>query len=241
MNTKTLCILANSVKFNGYCVAGIEIEKNEIDQWQSTGRWIRPIGHSNNGSISLKESYLHNQRRIPKLFDIIEIPLKAPAYVDGQPENWLIAPNVEWKHLGQINPLKHINTFLEYPDHLWLQENEKYDRVTPQWVVTRQMPSLYLIKPEDMTIYVDGANYGDEQRRSRRANFRYQNKQYDLAMTDPFASKKHFPDFKTRKTGINNGVSLNCAAICVSLAPAWQGELASQPYHYKLVAAIIEI
>ena len=59
-------------------------------------------------------------------------------------------------------------------------------------------------------------------------------------MTDPVASAKHFPDYSTRESGVHAGVSLGCAAICVSLAPAWKGDLASHAYHYKLVAGLIE-
>lgn len=59
-------------------------------------------------------------------------------------------------------------------------------------------------------------------------------------MTDPVASSKHFPDYRTRQAGEHAGVDLDCAAICVSLAPAWKGEFTTQAYHFKLVAGIIE-
>jgi hypothetical protein len=240
MKTKTLCILANSVKNQQSCVAGIEIEKNSDGQWQNTGSWVRPISHRQNGAISDSESYLRNQKKKPELFDIVEIPLLKPAHVEGQPEDWLIDPSADWQYHGHFDPQKSVNAFLEEPDHLWLQQNGKRDRVTPEWVAEHELPSLYLIAPEQMKIYVHVADYGTGPRRSRRASFRYKGVDYDWGMTDPAASTKHFPDYGTRESGLHNGVLLDCAAICVSLAPAWKGDLASQAYHYKLIAGIIE-
>lgn len=238
LKTKILCILANSVKNRQSCVAGIEIKKNSEGRWQNTGRWVRPISHRSKGAISDLESYLHNENKKPELFDIVEIPLQEPAHVDGQPEDWLIEPAGKWRYHGRFDPQKSVNDFLEAPDHLWLQQNEKQDRVTPDWVAQHELPSLYLIAPEWIKIYVD--DWRNRPNRSRRARFRYKGINYDWAMTDPVASAKHFPDYQTREPGPHKGKLLDCAAICVSLGLVWKGDLASQAYHYKLVAGIIE-
>lgn len=240
MKTKTLCILANSVKNQQSCVAGLEIEKNSEGRWQNAGRWIRPISHRPNGAISDSESYLRPQNKKPELFDIVAIPLSKPAHVEGQPEDWLIEPSAKWHYLGHFDPQKSVRSFLESPRDLWLQQNERRDRVTPEWVAHHDLPSLYLIEPEHLKIYVQEVDYGNGPKRSRRAAFRYGGVDYDWGMTDPVASNKHFPDYRTRQAGIHTGVALDCAAICVSLAPAWKGDLASQAYHYELVAGIIE-
>lgn len=240
MEKKTLCILANSVKNQQSCVAGMEIVKNPEGRWQNTGKWVRPISHRGNGAISDSEFFLRNKKKNPELFDIVEIALQEPVHVEGQPEDWLIEPSANWQYLGHFDPQKSVNVFLERPNDLWLQQNERRDRVTPDWVSQHQLPSLYLIEPEEMKIYIQVNDYGNGPKRSRRASFRYRGVDYDWGMTDPVASTKHFPDYVTRESGLHNGVSLNCAAICVSLAPAWKGDLASQAYHYKLVAGIIE-
>lgn len=221
-------------------MAGIEIKKNSEGRWQNTGRWVRPISHRSDGAISDLESYLHKEKKKPELFDIVEIPLQEPAHVDGQPEDWLIEPAEKWRYYGRFDPQKSVNDFLEAPDHLWLQHNEKRDRVTPDWVAKHELPSLYLLVPEWIKIYVRVDDYGNGPNRSRRASFRYKGIDYDWAMTDPVASTKHFPDYHTREPGRQNFILLDCVAMCVSLAPAWKGDLATQPYHYKLVAAIIE-
>lgn len=70
--------------------------------------------------------------------------------------------------------------------------------------------------------------------------FNYGGIVYDLGMTDPIISRKYFSDFSEHQAGLHAGITLDCAAICVSLAPAWKGELAMQAYHFKLVAGVIE-
>jgi len=235
-----LCILANSVKNTQSCIAGIEMEKDLDGRWRSTGRWVRPISHRPNGAISDKESFLQNRNRRPELFDIVEIPLSGPAQVEGQPEDWLIEEGADWLCLGHIDPRESTGALIEQPKDLWLQKGVKRDRVTPEWVAGHKLPSLYLIQPEQVRVYIQETFYGSDSKRSRRVALRYNDVDYDFAMTDPVASAKYFPDYRTRLAGLNVGISLDCAAVCVSLAPAWKGGLASQAYHYKLVAGIIE-
>jgi len=183
---------------------------------------------------------MKNKNRFPQLFDIIEIPLSAPAHVEGQPEDWLIEERADWLYLGHVDSQESVNALIERPNDLWLQQGMKRDRVTPEWVAQHDLPSLYLIEPEVLKIYVQESDYGNGPERSLRAAFRYGGVDYHWGMTDPVASNKHFPDYATRQAGIHAGVSVDCAAICVSLAPAWKGDLAPQAYHYKLVAGIIE-
>lgn len=241
MNSKTLCILANSVKNQQSCVAGVEVSRIAEDRWQHTQRWIRPISHRANGAISYQESYLHSKGRGPDLFDIVEIPLQRPAVVEGQPEDWLIEPSSPWKHHGQLNPSDSVGALLEEPQDLWMQQTERNDRVTPEWIAEHDLPSLYLVRPDQLRIYIQERDFGDGLKRSRRASFSYRDKQYDFGMTDPAASSKHFPDYQTRQGGLSAGIDLNCMAICVSLAPKWKGTHAQQEYHFKLVASVVEI
>ena len=240
MTKKTLCILANSVKNRQSCIAGIEVKKNQDGRWQNTERWVRPISHRANGAISNAESFLLKPNRHPELFDIIEIPLQKEAHVAGQPEDWLIEPTANWQYLGRFHPKNSVNDFIEAPNDLWNQDGEKKDRVTPNWIAKHSSQSLYFIKPERFKIYVEIRDFGHGATRRRRASFVYKSVNYDFSFTDPVASSTHLPDYETREPGLQNGVSLDCLAICVSLAPAWKGGIASQEYHYKLVAGIIE-
>lgn len=213
METKTLCVLANSVKNQQSCVAGIEVVKNAGGEWQNTGRWIRPISHRPNGAISDSESYLQNKGRKPQLFDIVEVHLQAPADVEGQPEDWLIEPTRSWQHLGSFNPQKSITVFLEKPDNLWLQQNERHDRATPEWVAEQKLPSLYLVRPNRIKIYVQETDYGNDPKRSRRAAFHYRGVDYDFGMTDPMVSQRYFRDYQTRQAGLHAGIDIDCAGI----------------------------
>lgn len=240
MTNKTLCILANSVKNRQSCIAGIEVRKNQDGRWQNIGRWIRPISDRANGAISSTESFLLKPNRCPKLFDIVEIPLLKQAHVAGQPEDWLIEPNTNWQYLGSFHPKNSVNDFIEAPNDLWKQDGEKIDRVTPNWVAKHNLQSLYFIKPKRLKIYAEIRDFGLGPTRRRRASFVYKSVNYDFSLTDPVASSKHLPKFATLAPGLQKVVSLDCLAICVSLAPAWKGANASKECHYKLVAGIIE-
>jgi hypothetical protein len=237
---KTICVLANSVKNHQSCIAGIEILKTGDMRWRKTGQWIRPISHRSNGAISDAESYLGDKDRNPNLFDIVEIPLEQQAHVEGHPEDWLIARRESWRYVGHFNPNK-ISHFLETPDDLWLEKNEKRDRVTGDFLVKHSLPSLYLVKPERLKLYVSEADFGDGPKRKRRACFRYGGVDYDMAMTDRTVNAKYFIDYNTRPAGLASGISLQTAGICVSLTPSWKAEHLERGYHYKLVAAIIEL
>ena len=240
MTTKTLCILANSVKRGESCIAGLEIAQRPDKFWQNTGRWIRPVSHRDGGAISGSESYLHPPGKTPELFDIVTVPLQQPASVQGQPEDWWIEPSATWQYQGKFDPQESVRDFLEDPKDLWCQPNQPQDRVTPDWWAGQRLPSLYLIEPERMELYVHLQDYGSGPQRRSRARFRYRGVDHDWSMTDPVASRNHLPDFSSRGIGPDHGVALPCLAVCVSLAPAWKADHASRPYHFKLVAGVIE-
>ena len=77
--------LANSYKYNGRCIAGL----NEA------GRWVRPVS-------SGKKRAIDKETRI--ILDSLEIPLHAHGPSDGcQPENKLLKAG-QWKKVGIAKP-----------------------------------------------------------------------------------------------------------------------------------------
>ena len=60
MTTKSICILANSIKFSGRCIAGMEVQQSENGKWRLLKNWIRPLSHRGGGEIKLSESRLDN-------------------------------------------------------------------------------------------------------------------------------------------------------------------------------------
>ncbi len=78
---KAIVCLANSRKYNAYCVAGVEQDSRE---------WIRPLGTGAHGAVTLAEQTLDDGSQ-PELLDVIEVALRAPTPDPAQPENWDLA------------------------------------------------------------------------------------------------------------------------------------------------------
>jgi hypothetical protein len=120
---------------------------------------------------------------------------------------------------------------VDHPDTLWANGDSTYiglnDRMTVE-VAATQKDSLFLIKPESLTISVqtEGAAFGNPRRRVR-AMFKYKSGNYILAVTDPTIEREYLAKQ-------NGDYKLDDAYLCVSL-----GEAHTDGHCYKLVAAII--
>jgi len=227
---KTICILANSIKHSDRCIAGVEVEELSDGNWNLSNKWIRPVGNRENHAVNISESLLSNKLQ-PSVLDVVDIHILKPADVAGQPEDWLIAPNCTWNYRGTL-PREELTKAIESPDNLWLEYPHNPfspDRVSPEFVKKHNLPSLYLIKANDLQIVIEERQC----EKKRRAKFTYRGISYNLALTDPEVQTKFFPNFPRVPTGtIANGPAPD-SMLCVSLAPEWNGK------HYKLIAAVI--
>lgn len=89
---KTVVCLANSKKFQSFCVAGVEPDTSE---------WVRPIGSGLGGAVTAAEQTFANGTR-PELLDVIEVPLSRAAPEPGQPENWVLAQG-PWQRIDHLS------------------------------------------------------------------------------------------------------------------------------------------
>ena len=80
---KRIVCLANSRKLGGRCIAGKEWHDNR------PGGWIRPVSDRSSKELSTHECR-YEDRREPRLLDIIDISLLSQAVEGHQSENWLI-------------------------------------------------------------------------------------------------------------------------------------------------------
>jgi hypothetical protein len=226
---KTICILANSFKHCGRCVAGIEA-KWMRSSWELSENWIRPLSHRPEGEINFKESLL-NTKKQPSVLDIVDIELSKPADVAGQPENWLINPNSTWVYRGTM-PREVLLKSIETPSDLWLEypNNPLYPaRVSTEFIKKHKSPSLYLIKAKHLQLCIEE----HQGKKKMRAKFYYRSMMYNLALTDPRMQSRFFPYFPNNPVEtIDNGPAPN-SMLCISLAPEWNKK------HHKLVAAVI--
>jgi hypothetical protein len=216
MESKVIVILAKSVKHNpGRCIAGMD--------YPSGTKWIRPIGDIGEGQLYPSQTTLDDGTQ-PSLLDIVEVPVAEKDDAPLQPENWLVANGATWKRHAD-GKLSHdlLLSMVEEPDHLWLQPDIKTDRVSHAYLQGHPpSQSLYLIRIRKARMSKDGS--------SARLYFSHHGTHYALKVTDPNAAI------------ILNGslvAEIDYAIICVSLAPKFFNEFASEDQHFKLVASIM--
>jgi len=80
-----LC-LANSKKEGGKCIAGLDL---------ASGEWVRPVSSLSHGVLYSSDCALEGGA-LPKVLDVVSVPVFEPEPQPHQPENWLIAPK-QWK------------------------------------------------------------------------------------------------------------------------------------------------
>lgn len=203
MPIKTVVILANSIKHRQHCIAGKCI---------ATGEWIRPVGDLNGSELSHEQAKYQNPygKYTVKLKQKIIMDLDAPAPLLHQPENHLRGA-ATWTQNYSIQDAQLVN-YLDTPISLWgADDHVSYSTIQRGALVIDQ--SLYLIQTEALTLY---KNKFDK----RRADFTYNGKKYDLAVTDP-----KFDEL------LAAGLPLG-GIVCISLGEVYEGNC------YKLVASI---
>jgi hypothetical protein len=221
--TKIIVCLANSRKNSGRCIAGKEIEG------KTPGSWIRPVSARPSAEVS-EEERRYEDGKDPRLLDIIEVPMLAPAPVLQQSENHVLDAGYYWVKKGELG-FDQLAKMVDQPGTLWANGDSTYnglnDRMTVE-VAAKQKESLLLIKPESLTINVqtEGAAFGNPRRRVR-ATFKYNGVNYILAVTDPAIEREYLGK-------ANGDYKVGNAFLCVSL-----GEAHTDGHCYKLVAAII--
>ena len=208
--------LANSVRPGGYCFAGIDLD---------TGEWVRPV--STRADMAITRSMMSTGGEIPRLLDIVDIPLAGPSPDDGcQPENRLFSPGT-WRRIGRLTP----GDVLAYcEDDAIILHNDR-DRVPPgyfQTIPRDEWKSLQLIRNTRVQFEPDHLNP-----RKWRASFEDgSGRPLALKVTDPLA------DSIARKYEDTDGDCL----LTISLGGPWQPRNESLPMMcYKLVAGVIEV
>ncbi|MFO1500940.1 MAG: hypothetical protein U1G07_21550 [Verrucomicrobiota bacterium] len=240
MISKTIVVLANSVKRSDRCLAGKEWVRSG-EGWLG-GNWIRPVTSTTGGAVSEYQMY-QALGHAPKPLEILEIPLEGPAPLPYQPENWLlprpIQPN-SWKSIGQL-PFAELGMLIDTPRGLW-NDGSGWRRVKAGYPEAMTQPaSLYLIRPERISsIRVWSENNPFEQqrpvKRHRVATIHYASVPHDLDIDDLEFAARYFPVFpKVSDPSIHVALSKPSeTVICVSLTGPYYG------HHYKIAAAFFE-
>lgn len=240
MTTKTIVVLAVSKKPGGRCLAGKELV-GKGNAWE-IGPWIRPVTTENSGAVP-EAQMAFALGHVPRLMEIIEIPLAKPAPLPDQPENWLIQMPVEpvsWKPHGFF-AWKDIRLLADKPDGLW---NDQMDarRVRASYVRTMKKPaSLYLIKPErilDIKVWTATSQFEPTGlKRRRRAVLCYGGVTHEFAIDDTDFENRYYPKFpEFNEPPICPKLrNPDETFICASLALEHLDH-----FHYKIAAAFLE-
>lgn len=222
--SKTIVCLANSKKWKGLCVAGLELSSSG-----SAGEWIRPVSARADQEIQRSEiryadgSYLD-------LLDVVSVPFLEPRPFAFQTENHLIVPGQPWVKTGTFSP-KGLRALCSEPTALWSNGPRSYHGVNdkvPESAAAGFSHSLVLVEPKDLLIEVV-LDYQNQ--KQVRAHFRVGQTFYNCAVTD----LKVEAEFIGREAG-DQWTYGRSAVACISLT-----EKALQGNHVKLVASIIDV
>ncbi len=220
MNPIEIVCLANSRKISGRCIAGKIIAAN---------KWIRPVSNRESEEISEEEQRYKNGE-MPKLLDIISIPVKNLKPTRHQKENYLIDDRYYWEKTGQY--AERLESLLDSPEDLWGTGCSSYqginDRMSEE-ICAEYSESLYLVKPQSLSIivHVEGEEF-DNAKRKVRAQFKYNDTIYIFPVTDPVVESKYLSG--------NNGsftLPIENTYLCVSVG------LPYNEYCYKFLASLI--
>ena len=233
--SKHVLILANSIKhWPGVCVAGREIRSS--GKSYEIGPWVRPVSANGEGELSSSETKLEGNKQ-PMVMDFIEMPLVRHIGDPLQPENWLIEACGRWRSVNSLYQQPRLDLLREEPESIWLQNNERADRVSQDYLQKRPPnQSLYMIHVPSIQARFELNEWDGRCKPRRRALFTYRGVNYKLNITDPAFSERYRDKFplKGQPSQTFWVTPPNGCYVCVSLAPEFKG------YHYKVVATIIE-
>lgn len=219
MESLDFVCLANSLKHNGRCIAGITM----------TGKWIRPVSSDRDGTL-FPQQYTLNDGSEPSILDVIRLEA-APSQEPHQPENWRIS-GAQWQRLGHLS---------RQQGRLWLHQTASpgphilgslLSSVSYDYLVEHPMQSsLCVVEPGGILWHITTNYRGNRQ---IRAIFRLAGAEYNLPISDPIWKDNlrnlGFGSYQNYEVGIPPD---RPTFLTVSLTEPFNG------YCYKLIAAVI--
>ena len=94
MAVRRIVCLANSYKFGGRCVAGVELMPSG-----GFGRWIRPVADRSRRAVSNSQQTCTDGTG-SQLLDVLDIDFGRAVPKGHQSEDILINPSKSWKKVG---------------------------------------------------------------------------------------------------------------------------------------------
>ena len=224
MVVRRIVCLANSYKFGGRCVAGVELCPG-----RNFGHWIRPVTNRSGRAINRFEQTCTDDTGI-ELLDVLDIDFGNAIPEGHQPENILINPQRRWVKIGRLQlddlaPILHCGHEPLWP-HTESTGNGRNDKISAN-NLRHISSSLSLVRPARAIVRVLQSPYKMRGKLDVRVRFNWGREQNDLQLTDP---KKR--DYQDRGLGEYN---LNNPAMCISIAEIFESQNAA----FKLVAGLM--
>ena len=220
---RRIVCLANSFKIGGSCIAGREIlGKGEY------GGWIRPVSDRPTAEVWDSECRYPNNS-LPKLLDIIDVPLANAAPHNHQSETHVIEKE-QWIKVGVL-PWEELENLREQPTTLWINSDRTSSgafNCISQAEAAALHDSLFLLKKKDFTVGVGSKTWEGKKTKTYRGNFKYNGTYYSLSLTDRNATNA----FALKEEG---QYPLNDVYVCISLTEPW---VKDNNRCHKLVAAV---
>ena len=215
---KYFICLANSYKYGGRCIAGIEVVPQSdgslgiVRHDDGRPRWIRPVSMSANGEIPnhLVESF--------KIFSLVKLTDVEPCPDNAHTEDvhctrmeicpFELSPTKDF--LNQLIDTQHQAVFYFRGKSI------------PTTIIDRLDYSLMLIHPDNACAYCDEGRENSKY----RMKFTYNGSNYDFPITDPVFLEQF-------KKSPDSYADLDGVYLVLSLGIAFEG------FHYKLVATVL--
>lgn len=215
--SKLFVCLANSWKLGGSCVAGIEVKRRDEEflvlRDGADPIWIRPISNTEHGELPIEtlEEF--------KLLDVIEVECTEAVPHGAQVENWRYVAG-SLKKVGQFPAdREHLQQLTCSSRDLLFGNKGKAVHADDVDAVGY---SLLFIEAENSVLVHQTTKKGRDQLRIR---FRYNQRDYDLPLTDPIADGLLRKDPKLLK---------QAGAVFLTLSLG----LKQNEFHTKLIAGI---
>ena len=221
---KRMVCLAYSRMPNGRCVAGRELRADG-----RLGAWIRPVTGGEDEGVT-EEVSRYADGSLPRLLDVMDVPVTSPSPEGHQRENWLLDQGRRWAKVNRFD-VNALPKWTDPVDSLWpngFGTSSGLNDKVPAQAAGSLNTSLHLIETDlEVRVFNPGAARGDFRRRLQ-GRFWYNRTEYRMWVTDPDQEQKYF-------TGPNGIFQLGTCLLTVSLSLG-----AYYDFHYKLIAAIIE-
>jgi Dual OB-containing domain len=225
---KTIICLANSRKYQGRCVAGLE--------WDGKRpcAWIRPVSGLEKGVLVYERLCGNANGRDPRLLGLLEIEFLVPHPHAFQTENHRIDPCKRWTYRGSAKWEQLLPAVQRPNGPLWVNAGSSRNGcndVIPEEAALELKSSLLLLQPNELvvTVTLEGRDQFGEPKRRMRGEFQHGREWYILSVTDCLLEQE------MKSCGAGAEKVFRKPLLCLSVGEVFDQTRAC----YKLIAGVV--